>query len=110
VNNRAVDLIGVLDERRPNWRDHPVVLDHVADKDSGFRADLALAFFTDHPGWMDDVCPAVIDHQLEWIVQVMDNVNACGVLERTADSIYKYFKKNAHEWLLEEEQRAVAWG
>lgn len=110
MNNRAVDLIAVLDERRPNWRDHPVVLDHVADKDSSFRADLALAFFTDHPSWMDDVCPAVIDHQLEWIVQVMDNVNACGVLERTADSIYRYIKKSAHEWLLEEEENAVAWG
>lgn len=110
MNNRAVDLIAVLDQRRSNWRDDPAVLDYVADEDYAFKADLALAFFTDHASWMDDVCPAVIDDQLEWIVQVMDNANACGVLERTADSIYRYIKKNAYEWLLEEEEHAVAWG
>ena len=86
------------------------MMDSLCDADSTFRADLSLAFFRDHEDWLDDVCPAVIDHQLEWIVQVMDNANACGVLERTADSIYRYIKKHAHEWLLEEEQHAVAWG
>jgi len=39
----------------------------------------------------------------------MDNANACGVMQATADGIYNYIKDNACEWLLEEEARAIAW-
>jgi hypothetical protein len=110
MSDRPIDFIDILNRIAPTWRDYPSMMDSLCDADSTFRADLVLAFFRSHKDWMDDVCPAVIDHQLEWIVQVMDNANACDVLELTAKSIFNYIKKKAHQWLLEEEEYALAWG
>lgn len=110
MSDRVIDFIDILDSTAPTWRNYRSVMDSLCDVDSTFRADLTLAFFRSNKDWMDDVCPAVIDHQLEWIVQVMDNANACDVLELTANKIYEYIKKQAHQWLIEEEERGIAWG
>lgn len=110
MSERAIDLIGVLDIHAEGWRDTEAKFDAYCEEESDFAANLCFAFFVQHPSWMDDVCPAVIAHQLEWIVQVMDNANACGVLRDTANSIYSYIKKPARQWLLEEEENAIAWG
>jgi len=105
----ALDLIAIMDADFPDWRESPYLVDAQAKRSAMFKADLSVAFYKANPSYMDDVTPAIITGQLEWIMQVMDNANACGVMQATADSIYNYIKDNACEWLLEEEARAIAW-
>lgn len=107
---RAIDIIDILDHDAPDWRDYPHLISKQAAKDSQFRADTAFAFFHAHIDWLDDVTPAVCKFQLEWVLQVFDNSTAASVLEETAKEIFAYIERHLHEWLLEEEANAVAWG
>lgn len=107
---RAIDIIDILDQDAPDWRDYPDLISKQAGKDSQFRADLAFAFFHQNIAWLDDVTPAVCKFQMEWVLQVFDNCTSASVLEETAKEIFAYIQPHLHEWLLEEEANAVAWG
>lgn len=99
------DVLAYLDEFHPDWRTHGL-----GDKVDEFAMDaIAFNFFKSNACWIDDVVPAIIDHQLEWIVQVFDPLVSDSLRDITKGVIFEYIKQPALEFYLEKEAQGVAY-
>jgi len=99
------DVLAHLDEFHPEWRTHGL-----QSRIDEFAMDaIAFNFFKANPSWMDDVVPAIINHQLEWIVQVFDPLSTDDLRDFTKKAIFTYIREPALAFYLEKEAEGVAY-
>ena len=101
------DCIGWLDMEGgiEDWRNNPDAFQPSAS----IRADVATEFLKHNSTWLSDISVPIYDHQLEWVAMVFGAVEDSKVLELTADCIWNYIKRPAHDWLLDKEESSVAY-
>ena len=93
-----------------SWRDdrHNFISVPVTSCHRQLRADLLLAFLYDgNKSWLSDICIPVIDHQLEWVVQLMDaavKADAPTAVSVGAQAVWEYVSSAVHLWLIEKEE------
>ena len=99
------DVLAYLDEFHPDWRTHGL-----EGKVDEFAMDaIAFNFFKSNASWMDDVVPAIINHQLEWIVTVFDPLVSDPLRDITKGAVFEYIKQPALAFYLEKEAQGVAY-
>ena len=101
------DCISWLDMKEGylDWRDYPDAFNPSAE----LRGDIALEFLKQNETWVSDIALPIYGHQLEWIAMMFDAAHASKVNELTANAIWNYIKRAVHEWLIDCEEKSVAW-
>lgn len=100
------ELVDCLDSDKKDWRDYP----HAFNPTQSLRGDIAVAFFKASPDHVSDCALPIYDHQLEWIAMMFDSRTASKVNELTCNAIWHYISEPACLWLVEQEERSIAWG
>lgn len=99
------DVLACLDEFHPDWRSHGF-----QGKFDEFAMDaIAFNFLKANPSWLDDVVPSIVNHQLEWVLQVFDPLASDELRDFTKNAIFDYIKKGAWVFYLEKEAEGVAY-
>ena len=88
-----------------DWRDYPDEFNPSRE----LRGDIALEFLKQNETWLSDIAVPIYDNQLEWVAMMFDADSASKVNELTTNIIWNYIKHAAHEWLIDCEERSVAW-
>ena len=99
------DVLAYLDEFHADWRTHGL-----GDKVDEFAMDaIAFNFFKNNPSWLDDVVPSIVNHQIEWVLQVFDPLASDDLRDFTKNAIFDYIKQGAWAFYLEKEAEGIAY-